>query len=116
MSAFHCLEVCRWNWVWNIGVILLMLLRLFIIAILLHSSSLTTLGIGLSIEASVRILETSSSTSTHRGTSLVHSVLSEITTSATSHVTALATGTTNIFLHSWRLFTVLILNAFQGKS
>jgi len=114
MSAFHCLEVGRWNWVWNILVVLLMLLRLFIIAVLLHSSSLATLGIALSVEALV-VLETSSSSWLHGATSLAHSVLSEIT-SATSHVTALATGTTSILLHSWRLFTVLILNTLQGKS
>ena len=113
MSALHGLEVSRWNWVWNILIVLL-LLRLFIIAVLLHSSSLTTLGITLTVEASI-ILETSSSARLHGASSLVHSVVSKITSSATSHVTTLSTWTTKIFLHAWRLFTVLILNTLQGK-
>jgi len=117
VSTFHGLVVGSWNWVWNILVVLLLLLlRLFIIAILLlHSSSLTTLGIVLSVETTV-LLETSSSASLHGAASLAHSVLSEIATSATSHVTALSTWTTKLFLHAWRLFTVLILNTLQGKS
>jgi len=112
MSTFHSFVVGSLDWVWNILIVLLLLWRSrFIIASLLHSSSLTTLGIALSIESTV-LLEASASTGLHGTTSLAHSILCEAATSATSHITSSSTWTTtHLFLHSWRLFTVLILNA-----
>jgi len=119
MSALDCLKVCSWNWIWNIvKVLLLMLLWFIIVAILLHST-LHILRPGLTIKASTILLETSSSTSTHRSTEfLVHTVIDEISTHATSHTGTWAARTAYFLLHSFSgsLVTVLVLNAFQSKS
>ena len=117
MSAFNRFIVCSWNRVWNIvEVLLMMLLRLFVIAILLHHSSI--LSLGLTVEVSTRILETSSS-STHRSIEFrVHAVVNEVSVDASSHIRTWAARTANFLLHSFSrsLVTVLVLNTFQGKS